>query len=207
MNISCPRRGNQLFTQETLVPFIRKGNSQPYLSYLIANTTFLTSQYSSFHSFWVVFISWWLAFWDLLHLFHLNIHFSSSLFPLFCQISVQFPSASFQHGLCFRRKLCLVNFIGSRLLQVLSFYMKFPWTLPLLEQKKKQTKKSPVRCQVLFPDSLVMFFSKHVLSIVSISYAYYHQISYCLPLLFPSQTLIPCRYCSFLVFCSHFFGI
>lgn len=49
--ISCPRPGNQLFTQETLVPFIRKGNSQPYLSYLIANTAFLTSQYSLFHFF------------------------------------------------------------------------------------------------------------------------------------------------------------
>ena len=35
-----------------------------------------------------------------------------------------------------------------------------------------------------------------MLSIVSISYAYYHQTSYCLPLLFPSQTLISYRYCS-----------
>ena len=119
--ISCPRCRNQLFTQETLVPFIKKGNSQPYLSYLIANTAFLTSQYSSFHCFWVVFIIWWLAFWNLLYLFHLNIHFSSFLFPLFYQILIQFSPASFQDGLCFQRKLCLINFIGSRLFQLLSF--------------------------------------------------------------------------------------
>ena len=71
----------------------------------------------------------------------------------------------------------------------------------MLEKKKK----NPFCCQVLFPDSLVMIFSKHVFSIVSISYAYYYQTSYCLPLLFPSQTQILCRYCQFFGVLSPFF--